>query len=481
MFLQSLPPLPFTVAVEPPTFAEVLRCLRRPWFWLFLLVATSAGAGFLVVRQRLDARRVSEAGTLQVSTEPSGARVLVDGKTRAQTPAFMAVASGRHVIRLQRPGFADATFSVRAQTNAPVQIDARLWRSHPDVNQLRPTVPGTTVANAQFLSDGRVAITVAFPSGNQQIWVVDADGHNQPVGPSQPTIRAALTASGNVIATAAAASTAGYASRANQVWTANASDQSLGKKIYEVDGAADAEVTDLAWAPDGAHLRIAVASHPSSGTQTNLLWTSGDSNDTSHLVQIPGEVVAGSYSWLADAKAVAFLVRTQASVALCVLQLPVGSLHYLSDASQSTGNAIPFPPLTWSPDGGEVLYQAGQGANGIGLGWFSGKPETPLFVAKVDGSQSHRLPGPGAQFPVWRRDGSLAGFAKDDSGKPLSLVSLSPPNSGQVLAQLPLQTTSQLAARWDLQRDQALLAVTRGTGFNAPDYWWVRFATENAQ
>lgn len=480
MFATWLAKLPFTLVVEAPTLAEVRRWPRRPAFWLFLLVMATAGGTTWVARRHAESPQPAASTTVHVETTPAGARVLIDGQARGLTPTDVAMSSGKHVVRLELAGFAEAAYRLDLAHNGSDSISARLWKTQPQLVQLHPTVPGTTIGDAQFLRDGRVALTISFPTTGQQVWIIDSEGRSQQAGSSQLAQRVALSPNASSIATATANDRGGVATRATEVQVASASSSASSRTVYTTDPSVDEDITDLTWAPDGSHLLIAVSSHASSGAQTRLLWANTDGPSVKPLVQFPGEVVAGSYDWFADSSAVALLIHTQAAVALCVLQLPAGTLHYLGDTAAAPGSAAPFPPLSWSPDGTKVVYEGAPPANSLALGWFAAKPSIPLLISNVDGSETHKLPGPGALFPAWRPDQTLVGFAKPNSGKPVPLISLGPPSTGQTLAELPLPTSSQLGARWDLAHDQVLVSAADGGGFNPPAYWWVRLGSEAA-
>ena len=481
MRLPSLPPLPFTVMVELPTAGEVRGWLRSPWPWLALLIAAGV-TGLIVVRHRTEGQGAARTAVVDVSSTPVGAQIMVDGRRAGRTPAVLSVPAGARDIRLQRPGYAEAAYNLHVLPDGTAHLASFLWRSHPAVSRLRPPVPGTTFSSARFLDDGRVALTATFPSGKQQVWITDATAHSQLAGPSAPAARAAVSSDGRLLATATGSDTATFSNRATQVWVSAVSGRPAPRKLYALDPSSGEAVSDLAWAPDGKHLLAAVASQGADGSQTRFLWLGTRSGKAARqLAQTPGEVVSGSESWAPDGQAVALLIRTQTSIALCLIRLPGGQLRDLADTGQALGDPLPFAPITWSPDGQHLLYQAGQAGSSGSFGWFSSPPDNPLIEGNIDGSLPRRRTAPPAQFPLWRPDGSIVGWARVDSGKPLSLISLTAPNRGESLAQLPLLAGSAFGARWDPGHHQALVSVSGGAGFGPPEYWLIRFAPEGAQ
>ncbi|HEY1333206.1 MAG TPA: hypothetical protein VGF31_03045, partial [Myxococcaceae bacterium] len=73
------------------------------------------------------------------------------------------------MLVLRQDGFLDTFVSVRAPS-----VDVVLWRAQPDVRHVRPPMPGTSIALADFLPDGRVALSVEVPPvGERQAWAYD--------------------------------------------------------------------------------------------------------------------------------------------------------------------------------------------------------------------------------------------------------------------------------------------------------------------
>ena len=54
-------------------------------------------------------------------------------------------------------------------------LDLSLCRAHPTITYLKPPLPGAVLNDVVFLEDGRLALQVALPDGEQQAWTLDPD------------------------------------------------------------------------------------------------------------------------------------------------------------------------------------------------------------------------------------------------------------------------------------------------------------------
>ena len=54
-------------------------------------------------------------------------------------------------------------------------LDLSLCRAHPTITYLKPPLPGAVLNDLVFLEDGRLALQVALPDGEQQAWTLDPD------------------------------------------------------------------------------------------------------------------------------------------------------------------------------------------------------------------------------------------------------------------------------------------------------------------
>jgi hypothetical protein len=105
---------------------------------------------------------------LVVISQPAGAEVFADNRELGRTPASVDVARESTLV-LRKDGFLDTFVSAGTP-----RVDVQLWRAQPDVQRMRPPIPGTSIASAAFLPDGRVALAVDVPpAGERQAWAYD--------------------------------------------------------------------------------------------------------------------------------------------------------------------------------------------------------------------------------------------------------------------------------------------------------------------
>jgi PEGA domain len=132
---------------------------QRPplvWIGLCLAVAVTVAAGWWLARPRSEA--VPSLGAqLGLTSAPSGAVVLVDGKEHGRAPTTVRVPPGRHKVVARHPDALEAQSGVDVPA-AGARLRLELWRREPLATRIRPTSPGAAVAGASFLTDGRVAL-----------------------------------------------------------------------------------------------------------------------------------------------------------------------------------------------------------------------------------------------------------------------------------------------------------------------------------
>lgn len=461
--------------------ARRLRLAGMGLAGLLLLGLAGAGArGWLAEWAPPEDPAVATA-TLSVASEPPGATIVLDGRARGRTPATLRVTPGPHRLALQRDDAIGASRQVEVPP-AGSALSETHWRRQPDVLRLRPTYPGASIAAASFLRDGRVALALALPPGDErQAWLFDPTTTAWTrVGPRAARTALAVAPDGGQVAfLSPAAETAGERARVDTLWLIDAAGGAPTPRYTLPAEAPNERLADVTWAPDGAHLLLAVRVQvPGGPARTRLLWLDRADGAPRELVLLPSEVVPGSAAWSPDGARLALLARTDRAVALCLLDVDAGAaFRYLADVERSAFAApLPFPPVAWSPDGRQLLYAA-PSTGGSG-GWpFQGGPTAGLFRVDLDRPAPERLGEAQGRAPVWRSDGTILTLARSE-GERLAVRTVAPDGgSTQDVAALPLRAGGQYAARWEAAHARALIATRGGDGAAGETaYWLVRFA-----
>ena len=469
--------LPFTVVFEPPRWAP-----RAWWAWLLIAVLATATASvllFLFILSPHAGAAADASATLVVDSQPGGATVEIDGRARGITPLTLSVAPGEHRVTLRRPGYADATHVVRAEANSTATTAGELWLRSPEVRRLRPTYPGTTIADATFLDDGGLALTVALPPDDgRQLWLLDAQGGARRLGPT--TARGSIAASpdGSRVAYLAASERSGRGGPTDEVWL-SATSGDRGERRFALP-TGDERLVDLSWAPDGRRLLIVGRQRLAGGGQhTRLRLLDATTGEARELVSLPSAVVPGSVAWSPDGARLGLLTQVGQVTSLCVLDAD-GGFRYLTDLGRDQSTPLAFPPLAWSPDGARLLYAAPAQERSAASGWLFGPRAGPaLFAAEAAQPLARRAPYADGHAPVWRTDGSVLALARTQGGT-LVLRDVGGGREPRDVVELPIRAGATFAARWDASHAQAVVAVPAAAGLGAsqPDYWLVRFRPE---
>jgi hypothetical protein len=107
-------------------YARVLRLVQQ---------YQAEGAGTLSEKDRRDAADLAQAikvfvSTLRVDADVPGAKILVDDREVATTPADpVLIDMGEHRVKVTKPGFADFDTTIQASGASEVKIEARLVRN----------------------------------------------------------------------------------------------------------------------------------------------------------------------------------------------------------------------------------------------------------------------------------------------------------------------------------------------------------------
>jgi len=457
--------------------------LRQRWRWValcatVLLVSLISLTAFTIRRQPQEL----VTATLQVDSAPTGATVLVDGHGRGETPLVLPLSERPHEIVLQRPGSADAVYEITPRAGVTTTLQADLWRRLPQLDRLRPPLPGAAIQHADFLADGGVVLILSLPPGEErQAWLL-GNGQTERVGPTTIQGSLAVSPDGLHVAYLARSDATGPTPRLDEVWVAPARE-GRGERRYRLPTVSgDEALVDLSWSGDGEGLLLASRQRLSGGgARTHIRWLPVGSTEARDLVSLPSDLVPGSFLWSPSGEVVAFLTQSGSQTALCLLEIDTDHLRYLADVQDGDSHPFPVPPIAWSPDGQRFLYTApAQGRSGQG-GWLlGGKSQPSLFLASPDDSAGRRVADAEARFPVWRPDGGLVAFASSKRG--LVLRAFTPSGTARDVGDIPLDATAY-AVRWDPAHAQAIVAVrSRGSwSSDQAEYWLARWQPEEAR
>jgi dipeptidyl aminopeptidase/acylaminoacyl peptidase len=437
--------LPVVLIVEGPRRADLAALLsdwrgRTAAVVLIALLGAAVGAAVWWLTRPADAPSHAGAVPLRITSAPAGATVLLDGRAEGRTPLTIEVGPGEHDLLLQRSETLDERRRLTVGADG-ASVHAELWRRTPRLTRLRPAFPGAIITGAEFLRDGRVALAVALPAGEErQLWRHDPSGGLERVGPPEATGPAALSPDGDRVA---------YLARRDGPDAAGLSARLDELRIAPTAGAAgeprwrlappDEQLTDLGWAPDGDSLLLVSSQRSAGGGQrSRLLLLAADGAEPRELVALPGEIVPGSYAWSPDGGRVAFLAQAGGLTALCLADLR-GPFRYLADVSRDDPMPLPRP-----------------------LGQPLGEAE--------------------GQSPAWRRDGTVLALARPGDG-PLLLRTVGPDGATRDVGEIGLAPSAVYAARWDTAHAQALIATRASASLGAihPEFWLARFGEESAR
>jgi dipeptidyl aminopeptidase/acylaminoacyl peptidase len=360
-------------------------------------------------------------------------------------------------------------------------LEAELWLQTPSVQRLRPTFPGTTITDARFLADGRLAFTVTLPGDERQLWLLDERGGTRRVGPPEARGGVTVAPHGARVAYLARGTEADSSDgRLAELWLAP-SDDERGDRRYVLPSTAE-RLVDLSWAPTGQQLLVVSREQrPNGSARARLRWLDPAGGEPRELLSLPGEIVPSSYTWSPDGTQVAFLTRAGQLTSLGVVDVNAAAFHYLADLSRDDSTPLPFAPIAWSPDGRRLVYAAPAQDPAVPTLWpFGPKPPLALFTAETNAAAGQRLATATGQSPAWRRDGSVVALARPNSNGPLVLRVVDPDGETRDQSPLPLEPANTFAARWDLASAQAIVVVrsTNAFGASQTDYWRVRFRAE---
>jgi len=466
---------PLTLEIEwPDGLLAHPRSRRRIFAGSGLVIALLlSGAGFWFIKSKAPA-----VGTavVHVTSEPP-ATAYVDGNKRGATPLDLSLPGGAHQLSLVASDYLPRTTYLTLREGERSALDLPLWLRQPPLRALKAPFPGAALSDANFSASGEIALTVALPDGQQQVWLTDGSGDSRQVGPTASRISLAPDGINYAyLAPATDKPASSAASPQDALWVGSAGAPAQVRYSPGAD-TADKKLSDVTWTSDGGHLVLAVQVRTAGHHWTELLSIASDGS-SQQLARFPSDVVAGSFRWSPKGNELAFLARSDSTTSLCLIAVPKGTLRYLADLKPSdSGSPLPVAPISWSPQG-EPVYSAVAASTGGSGGWLLGAtgPGSALFLLPPQGL-SRQAGGAGAQFPVWLDDRTVLAVRRPASDKPLVLDSVDALSGhSQSVGQLDAPSGADYAVRWDAAHARAIVAVRRsstvGTGL---DFGWVNF------
>jgi hypothetical protein len=366
------------------------------------------------------------------------------------------------------------TASMPARSSSADLTAAReLWRLDPATGSL------TRLVLTGAAEQGSPLLALA-PDGRQVAYLVQGSA----------AVSATLWPAAPAVATGEATS------RQAAVWLTAVDGRTPPRRIFELPrgvaaSAADPEhLTDLVWTPDSSYL-VAITRLDGTPARSHVFLIDAtaapdlaDASSASELLLLPAEIVPASLSpdpsgrWLAFVARAATASNSGNALTLCVLELRAGgAFRDLADLGSDQRRPT-TAPVAWATPRADretsrlVFVKPVPGAATNGTGFFDlfgtlrpPEPTSGLFVVDLDASgikagQPRRFGTlTGVAGPVWRQDGTLLSFARDNDGT-LALQSIDAAGAahapGAPLPEAAVQG-SGLAARWDIEHGRALL------------------------
>jgi len=110
-------------------------------------------------------------GILEVEANAAGAMVFVDGDLIGEAPILELVSAGRHVVRVERPGFASFEQGITIKADTSVQLKANLLRLAPGL-EVRIDVDNAKVyLDGQHIGTGRKIVLDPATAGLHDLLV----------------------------------------------------------------------------------------------------------------------------------------------------------------------------------------------------------------------------------------------------------------------------------------------------------------------
>jgi Tol biopolymer transport system component len=185
------------------------------------------------------------------------------------------------------------------------------------------------------------------------------------------------------------------------------------------------------WSPDGKKIAFVACTH----IDCEIYAMNTDGTDITNLSNNPAPDMLG-FGWSPDGKRIAFLsnFRTgELSSDIYIMNSDGSNQVRLTNSQQeskSRGNRwdwSPYPGISWSPDGNEIVFSGGwSSANPNAHFWNGGD----IYVIHADGSGLTNLTNSKAwteQVPAWSPDGTKIAFGRSptslDTGADIYVMS----------------------------------------------------------
>jgi Tol biopolymer transport system component len=234
------------------------------------------------------------------------------------------------------------------------------------------------------------------------------------------------------------------------------------------------QLSDVSWSPRGDRLLVFASQPLTGGARRSRAWfVDADAQRADPVLSLPSDVAPGTAVWSPDGMHVGFIAHAGQVNALCLLGVD-GSFSYLADLDPSGSPPLAYPPLSWSPDGQQMVFIAPQQHTpGVAFDWLAPAVQHAVFLANVDQPTPTALTDTTLGQVTWREDGQLLGLWRPGPDAPLGIrLLVQAGERSQDLVQLPFKPGAVYGSSWDLSHAELLVGSRNAAAAN--DYWLVR-------
>lgn len=114
------------VIIEPPRLPGIHRMVGAWWPPALALGLGLVAAIICMFLDGLTQRPSPAPATLEVTSDPTGAEILVDGWPRGHTPARLTLPAGSHQITVREAGYLDHLAPTTLRPNQTITINVAL-------------------------------------------------------------------------------------------------------------------------------------------------------------------------------------------------------------------------------------------------------------------------------------------------------------------------------------------------------------------